>query len=277
MSILALRWAFPIQITGAKKAVLLALCDHHNESRGDCYPSVERLSKDAGVCPRTVRTAIQDLRTLGLIRISQSAGRRSNDYVLLINEAVGADLAAKQTRQNKRVTRQTAILNPAKETPNHANLTTNQATTAPKPIEPRKNLKITIKEPSLAVPADDAFAQFWRDYPRKKEGRAACQKSWASAVRRASPGEILSGLRRYPFKTDFLPMASTWLNQSRWTSEPDTAPVTRERPRYQNAALELLARDLETSDDEQETRTINGHAEAYGLFDPPPIQIGGND
>jgi len=91
------------------------------------------------------------------------------------------------------------------------------------------------------------FEAFWALYPRKTEGRSACRKAWDSALKRASPLEITEGVRRYPFKPDFLPMASTWLNQSRWLTEPDTPPPTVERqmngqrePVFRNGALEAL-------------------------------------
>ena len=78
--------------------------------------------------------------------------------------------------------------------------------------------------PARSAPLEGGFEVFWKLYPRKQEGPAACRKEWDRALKVASAEEIISGLRRYPFKPDFLPMAATWLNQKRWLTQANTPP-----------------------------------------------------
>jgi hypothetical protein len=71
-------------------------------------------------------------------------------------------------------------------------------------------------------PKDHAgeFEEFWKAYPKRADRRHA-EKAYLSALKRASFGEILSGLRGYAFATDpkFIPLAATWLNGDRWRDE----------------------------------------------------------
>jgi hypothetical protein len=76
--------------------------------------------------------------------------------------------------------------------------------------------------PPAHVPS---FEEWYARYP-KKQGKAAARTRWAkmSAAERASAWIALPGWERYALVagTQFVPMASTWLNQSRWE---DDAPV----------------------------------------------------
>lgn len=86
----------------------------------------------------------------------------------------------------------------------------------------RKKKQETESDSAVAVQHD----KFWEVYPRKKEGSAACWEAFKKARKIAEFETIMGGLRRYPFNPDFLPMATTWLNQKRWLTEADTAPPT---------------------------------------------------
>lgn len=77
----------------------------------------------------------------------------------------------------------------------------------------------------------DAFYEFWCAYPRP-EGKAAARRQYARACRRATPAEILMGLRRYQFspETKYQPHPATWLYQDRWIIEEGSAPSTTGGP-----------------------------------------------
>src|SRR4029077_6240481 len=85
MSNAALSWAFPIAITGPKKAVLVALAEHADD-HGICWPSLSRLALYSGVCDRAVRNAIRELEVSGLIRTQRSLGRTASRYQLVYAE-----------------------------------------------------------------------------------------------------------------------------------------------------------------------------------------------
>lgn len=72
-----------------------------------------------------------------------------------------------------------------------------------------------------------AFSDFWEMYPRKV-GKAAAEKRWTSLTGRGrvNSRQIMDGLeawlaewRRKGTEQDFIPHASSWLNQRRWEDE----------------------------------------------------------
>jgi len=79
-----------------------------------------------------------------------------------------------------------------------------------------------ISPPSLTSPSS-SFPQFWIAYPRKV-GKAAAQKAYAKAIKKAEPETILArleawkGSKGFP-EPDFVPHASTWLNGERWLDQ----------------------------------------------------------
>jgi len=89
--------------------------------------------------------------------------------------------------------------------------------------ERRKKESPFVGSPTKAE-ADEEFKQFWLLYPRKAEGPGDARKPWESARKVAAFGEIMQGLRRYPFNPEFLPMAATWLNKRRWLTQTNTVP-----------------------------------------------------
>jgi hypothetical protein len=97
---------------------------------------------------------------------------------------------------------------------------------------------------------DPDFLAFWNPYPRKTEGPAACWKAWLKARALSSAAEVIAGVLRYPFKPDFLPMAATWLNQQRWTTQADTPPPTAVLNGSRDTALAQFSRAIDALDDE---------------------------
>jgi hypothetical protein len=68
--------------------------------------------------------------------------------------------------------------------------------------------------------ASREFEEFWKAYPKRADRRHA-ERAYRSALKRASHGEILQGLKGYAFSPDpkFIPLAATWLNGDRWRDE----------------------------------------------------------
>jgi hypothetical protein len=83
------------------------------------------------------------------------------------------------------------------------------------------------------VVISDRFDEFWAVWPRR-EAKATAKKSWAKALKKATVEEILTGAVRFaqsPNRPElrFVPHASTWLNNERWSDpEPvgDSSRVT---------------------------------------------------
>jgi hypothetical protein len=88
------------------------------------------------------------------------------------------------------------------------------------------------------------FNEFWSLYPRRISKRAA-EKAWAKETRTTAPQVILAGLRRQlPYlqskDPQFIPHASTWLNQARW--EDEVQPIQRNTRRsISDAARDFIS------------------------------------
>lgn len=90
------------------------------------------------------------------------------------------------------------------------------------------------------------FAEFWSLYPRRVSKRAA-QKAWDKEVKSgALPQDIIFGLRQQLRQLcskdiQFIPHASTWLNQARYEDEVQEVTTQQgNRRTIADAARDLL-------------------------------------
>jgi len=84
MSIEHLNLAFSMAMTGAKKAVLIALADRANKT-GYCYPALDDIAFRAGCTKRTAINAVSELEKLGYLVVARDQGRL-NKYILLLEK-----------------------------------------------------------------------------------------------------------------------------------------------------------------------------------------------
>jgi hypothetical protein len=86
----------------AAKIVLYWLADHHNESTGDCFPSLSRLAELSDLSRRAVIDHLADLEARGLIkkqeRRRENGSLSSNSYTLTLH--VGGEKSARGVVQN---------------------------------------------------------------------------------------------------------------------------------------------------------------------------------
>lgn len=82
--------------------------------------------------------------------------------------------------------------------------------------------------------------RFWPAYPRKK-GKDAAKAKFIAKAKVVGVDAIMSGLdaakaewRRKETAADFIPHPATWLNQGRWSDEPDTAVIGAVKPKRRN-------------------------------------------
>lgn len=99
MSIQAVAWALSQKIPGTNKLVLIALANYADEETGHCWPSVEKIAKQASCSPRSVHSYIGALRRNGFLDVrsgrSKAGTVRTNDYWLLMDRAPAPWDAAK--------------------------------------------------------------------------------------------------------------------------------------------------------------------------------------
>lgn len=72
---------------------------------------------------------------------------------------------------------------------------------------------------------EEAFNQFWSNYPRKV-AKLEAVKAWKQMTREYSPEEIVAGLQRNlpsleSREKQFIPHPASWLRAGRWMDEPE--------------------------------------------------------
>lgn len=76
MSLKAIRWAFQRHMNDATaKAVLVALAEHIEDGRSDCWPGAKRVGEYTALSERTVRAALVRLADMSAIRVEERAGQ----------------------------------------------------------------------------------------------------------------------------------------------------------------------------------------------------------
>lgn len=95
-----------------------------------------------------------------------------------------------------------------------------------------------LKDSSSDVP----FETFWKLYPRKTD-KGGARKAWAKAIKKATMGVITAGAQRFAAdpnlpEPQFIPHASTWLNNERWNDGPLPPRAGKQRPRTADSAME---------------------------------------
>lgn len=90
-----------------------------------------------------------------------------------------------------------------------------------------------LKTPALRGGSDTSFDEFWNAYG-KKVGKGAAEKSWAKAIKQATPELIIAAAvehrafhMREKTAARFIPHPATWLNEKRWTDERTDTPFRR--------------------------------------------------
>lgn len=87
---------------------------------------------------------------------------------------------------------------------------------------------------STGKPVDDRFQAFWTAYPRKV-AKGAAVKSWGAALKRgADPVKVIAAAAAFDAaclgkEREYVPHASTWLNQERYDDEPERAKPEQSR------------------------------------------------
>lgn len=81
------------------------------------------------------------------------------------------------------------------------------------------------RDTNVSLVQSDRFDEFWAAYPRKTV-KSAARKAYAKAVKKARHDEIMFGLSRHlpalqAKEQQFIPHPATWLNQERWSDEPE--------------------------------------------------------
>lgn len=225
----------------AAKIVLYWLADHHNETTGECFPSINRLSDLCEMSRRSVENHIADLEGAGLIerqeRRREGGGKTANGYILHLSQTDAQNLrmppakSAHGDAQNLRMNN--LVRNNLGNEPVHAH-----RDAASECADPVQGELIPSEPPKASPPSkqkiagglydgcqslDEEFERVWAKHPRKV-GKGAARKAWAKARAKTEFMAIAEPLAlwiKLQSGTDpkFIPHFSTWLNEERWTDD----------------------------------------------------------
>jgi hypothetical protein len=205
--------------SGSTLNVLLSLADQADDG-GTCWPSIDNIAKRSRVSRRSVFRHLETLRNLGeLTWVNREAEHLPNLYTVLMGQCQ-SDTGASAVDDTRPV---------PDVTPPSASGDTGASATA-------GTINITKKHQdkrSSSTDVDDAFAEFWRAYPKKvSKGQAA--KNWRTAVKKVKPETIIEAAQRFAAQCngtdrEFIPHPGSWLTGERWADE-EPAPTTRGRP-----------------------------------------------
>ena len=193
----------------------------------------------AAICKEgrdAVRKALQELEAAGyLIRVqgrSDGGNFAANDYELHEKPEDRSPLTEKPSTVNPSTDLPTTDL-PTTENPPEQNNESNKETKEHPPYTPPKGAGADYVPKKEASWKPERFAAFWEYYPLHKSKQAA-MRAWD----KLKPSDELiavigKALRRQKAETpadEWKLHASTYLNQARWTDEPDPATTPRSRP-----------------------------------------------
>lgn len=236
MAYQATNWAWDLDLPMTQKFVLVALADMADESMS-CFPGQKRLARMVGGSERTVRRALSELEELGLIereeRRAKDGYRTSDRYVLKTKKKLTGHIG----RKSKRTESPRTISPTSPDTDITLTGQSDRALSEP-PENHQKESPDDLFE--LEQPLEgDRFEEFWTVWPRK-DGKKAAAESWVKALKKINQHALIMAATAYstsPYRPErkFVPFASTWLNQERWSDGPPVAPE-RSRGTVENSA-----------------------------------------
>lgn len=191
--------------------------------------SRERLARNGQDGDRAIRSAIDELESVGYLKRSQKRSE-GNQFAAAVWETQDPDSPSVRFAPAGNAPADNAgVKNTKDKKTNNRDL-------------PISNL-------------DELFAEFWREYPRKKD-KGSAFKAFRSALKRAKFEEILAGVIAYnndpERKPEYTKFPATWLNADAWENEitpsPDSEAAERNRKRREKeieATRQFLAEQEE--------------------------------
>lgn len=196
-----------------KKAILMYMADKASDDGSGIWVSKGNMAADLEMSSRAVRVHIKDMLAMGILKVSGQKECR-NGYTIdyQINLQIVSQLPSTRPPLND-------------VHPYHG------MTFSPTPeLNSGKPSKEPSKEPIILVRSIDVvieqFKEFWDKYPRKT-AKAQAQKVFARALTKIDFKLMMEKLDIFieahkDTKKEFIPHASTWLNQERWNDEYET-------------------------------------------------------
>lgn len=188
---------------GRARLVLLAIADHQGEI--GAWPSLATLAKMVNASERSVQRDIEYLVELGELEVHYQQAPTRNHYKsnLYFVNLPGVTKTS------------TGVTNTEVGVTNTGGGVT--AGVVQSLIEP-------LEETLSNTHVSELFDEFWKEYPRKSDKRAAL-RAFKSALARVSYEDIMAGVIRYAKDPNlpemrFIKHPATWLNADAWENGP---------------------------------------------------------
>jgi len=190
-----------------KKAILMYMADKASDDGSGIWVSKGNMAADLEMSSRAVRIHIKDMLALGILKVSgQKECRHGYTIDYQINLEIVSKLPSTRPPLNDVHPYHGMTFSP---TPAHG---------SPKPSnEPSNEPIILVRSIDVVV---EQFDKFWEKYPRKT-AKVPARRAFPRALLKISFEELMEKLDYFidvhkHTKKQFLPHASTWLNQERW-------------------------------------------------------------
>ena len=192
-------WVLDAEISDRAIRLYSILARYADNDTLQAFPSRETLARRAHCHIKSVDRAIQELIDIGAVL---KAHRRSGESYQSNLYTLKRVATAVSPGRDKAVQGVGTPQSPGRDTSVHLTRTTE--------LEPN-NLT-------------SSFNEFWELYPRKM-GKGEARGSFQKAVNRHGLDVVMDGVRRLASDPNlpapqFVPRASTWLNQERWDDDP---------------------------------------------------------
>lgn len=246
MSIEATSWALNVETVpdSTARVVLLGLANHAGRDGSAAWPSVATLAEYAVCSSRTVQRKLRELEARGLVRKGDQrlvghlpADRRPVVYDLPIGVSfcrpAAEDGVTPMTERGDTTGTDGVTPMSPKPSMNHPEPST---PLSPPGGEQGELLTAEAPKPRRGYAYPDAFEEFWKAWPKPGDNKRPAFTAWERVVKgtskrpaRSTVEELQQAVEAFAAdpnlpnpETDaqWIPAASTWLNQDRWASGP---------------------------------------------------------
>lgn len=194
MSFEAMKWASQQKAGGSTNKLVLLMLANYADQDYKCFPSIKKLAALTECSPDTVRRAVHSLRNKGILEIKEryeafgdKKRQTSNIYILKVHDSQFATPPPHEFAAP-----------PLAKTQDHITNHINQ-------------LEYT-----------STFLEFWKAYPRRpNSSKKDAFKKYKIALQKIPQAKLLEATTNFAktqINTDpqYIPHASTWLNQERY-------------------------------------------------------------
>jgi len=188
------------------KILFAILTTYANPKTSKCWPSMRRLSADAGCSKRTCQRAVSELESRGLIACERRTEDGSNEPASNLYQITGT---APQSPRSDRDSLPTAGQSLRVAQDSHEVVTevpVGDDCESPESYQEKYTNKefvhVSKKRSKQPVPYTFDFELFWQAYPRR-EGKRSAWRQWQARLRTgATADEMIAGAKAYASKVE---------------------------------------------------------------------------